>query len=465
MDEINLIDYINILIQRKRTIAVVTLAVVLLAGIFLIFTPKVYEGETTLLFPEQASGGLSSQLAQLTGLPLGGMLQALSGREVYSTILKSRTISENVCNSLHLDRYDLDYKDLQDNLSLTTPKDGGLVLAFQVPTSWLKGRMARGQIKQSTAELAAKIANTYVSELTAYDNANSLFRGKKNRLFIEKQLERTKMELADAETRLQKFQEEHPTLAPPDKSSEYADQALQITTQQTEAGVALHEAEGQLARAHATWSAGAPRGISPEAVIDSPAISSLRQELAKLEVKRATLLEDYSDIHPEVVSLSQEIDKTYEKIHSEVAQVISGKAGSASPAHQELLKQLVLLEINSDGLKSRTSALAGAMSSIERRLSSLPAQEVQYARLLREVKVTETVYTTLLSEHAKARVTEGQESGSFIVLDEAEPEKFHVRPKYKLTLIVAMMVGLIVGVLAATVQGVPNSKQASIKAK
>ena len=460
MDEINLIDYINILIQRKRTIAVVTLVAMLVAGIFLVITPRTYESETTLLFPKQASGGLSSQLAQLTGLPLGGMLQALSGREVYSTILKSRTISKNVCNSLHLDRYDLDYKDLQGNLSLTTPKDGGLVLAFQVPTSWLKGRMARGQIKQSTAELASKIANTYVSELTAYDNANSLFMGKKNRLFIEKQLKRTKAELADAEVRLQKFQEEHPTLAPPDKSSEYADQALQITTQQTSAGVALHETEGQLARARNTWKTGAPRGISPEAVIDTPAITELRQVLARLEVKRATLLENYSDITPDVVALTQQIDKTYEKIHSEVANVISGKASSTSPANQELLKQLVLLEINSDGLKSRTSALAGAMSSIERRLSSLPAQEVEYARHLRDVKVTETVYTTLLSEHAKARVTEGQESGSFIVLDEAIVPKKHVKPRVKLTLAAALLVGVMFGILIATVQGMSVDKKA-----
>jgi len=459
MEEINLLDYLNALVRRKWTITAVTAAAMLLAGITLAVMPRTYEGETTLLFPEQTTDSLSSQLGQLAGLPMLGGLPSLSGRNVYLTVLKSRTINENVCERLHLDRYGLDYKDLQDNLILEMAKEGGLILTCQVPTSWLRGDIPKGELRARTAALAARMANTYISELRAYDESNSLFVSRKNRLFIEKQLARTKRELADAEAGLQKFQEEHPTLVPPDRSWAYADQALNIVAKQTEADVALHEAEGQISRARATWSAGAPRDISPEAVVDSPVIEGLRGQLAKLEVERATLLEDFTEEHPEVVSLTQEIEKTHDRIRTEVEAIIGGRVSSASPAHQELLKQLVVLEVSREGLESRRSALADAMSNLETRLSDLPTKEIQYARLLRGLKAAETVYTTLLAEHAKARVAEARDTDNFIVLDEAKVPEKPAKPRVKLVLAAALMLGMMLGVVIATAQGVPTQKR------
>ena len=451
MEEISLQEYIDVLMSRKRTIAVVTLAVVLITGIILAVMPRTYEGETSLLFPQQSSGGIGAQIAQITGLSLP---TELSGRDVYTMVLKSRTVGMNVYERCDLGKYDLKYKDFQKNLTLEMPREGGLILSYRVPTSWLMWHVPTRQIKQRTSALAAQIANTYIDELYIYDKTNTLFMGRKNRIFIEKQLERTKAELSDAEDRLQKFQEEHPTLAPPDKSSEYVDQAMLITTKQTETATALREIKGQLMRARATWSTKAPQNVLPEAVIDTPAISSLGAELANLEVRRATLLEDYYETHPDVVSLTQEIEKTQEKIRSEVARVVSGKAGSASPAHQELLKQMVLLEINRDGLEARRSALASAMSGIESQLSGLPVEEMEYTRLLRQVKAAETVYTTLLAEHAKARVAEGRDTSGFIVLDEALASEKPVKPRVKLTLAASLVLGIMLGIVTASFQGV-----------
>ena len=451
MDEISLREYIELLAQRKRTIAAVTLAVVLVVGVVLIFTPRVYEGKASILFP-QPSEGISSQFAQIAGLLPTGM-QSFSSSSVYITILNSRTINSGVREALRLDRYDVKLKDLQDNLDLQSPREGGLIVTCRVPTSWLRGHVPRRELARRTADLAARVANTYIDELYRYDKSNNIFMGKRNRLFIERQLETTKADLARAEARLQQFQEAHPTLVPPDKSSEYADQALQLVAQQTQTDIAMSEIVGELDRAHTTWKAGAPSKISPEAVIDSPAIANLRQQLADLEVRRATLLEDFTETHPDVVSLTQKIEKTYEQIRAEVGDIVKGKASSVSPAHQELLKQLVLLEINRDGIQARKSALAGAMADIESRLSGLPKEEIEYTRLLRQVRATETVYSTLLTEYAKAKIAEDRDSGAFIVLDSAVTPEKPAKPRVALTLAAALMIGLILGVVTATLQG------------
>ena len=450
MDEINLLDYIRFVTRRKWTVVGVTGIIVVVTAIVLMVMPRTYEGETTLLLSQQGGPSPSSQLIQYVGFSLPSAPSGISGQEVYVTVLKSRTIYRAVCKRLHLERYGLKSNSVSGSQLLTTSKPGGLVISCQVPTSYLRGHVPNSELKKRTAELAARMANAYVDELRVYDQTNALFVGKKNRLFIEEQLARTRTDLAADEVRLQRFQEEHPTLVPPEKSSRYPDEALNIMSKQIETDIALSEAEGQLARARVTWSIGAPTNVSPEAVADSSVLSGLRGDLAKLEVKRATLLENFTDSHPDVVGLTQEIDKTHEKVRSEVERVISGRSGSVDPAHQELLKQLVVLEVNQDGLRARRSALAGAMSHMESQLTGLPAEEIEYARRLRDMRSTEVVYTTLLTEHAKARIAEGQEADRFIVLDAAEASTTLVKPKVKLMLSVALMMGVMLGVMVAS---------------
>lgn len=466
MEEVSLYAYVNILARRKFTVIAVTLLVLAVAGVILALLPRTYEGQVTLLFPESKASGLGAQFAQLTGIPaLGAGASALSGRNVYSTVLQSRTISEKVCQRLGLAKYGVDHKKLLKQLDLETPKEGGLKLRLQVPTSWVAGHVPRSELGRETAELAARTANAFTHELTIYDRANALFAGKKHRLFLEEQVDRAKEELRMAEARLKGFQERNPTLMPPSEASAYTNQALGIVTKQVEVDVALQEVEGELARARMTWERAAPQDISPEAVIDSPVISALRSDLAKLEVRYHALLEDFTENHPEVVALRQQMEKTEEGLRTEVSRIVSGKAGSANPAHQELLKQLVMLEVNRDGLNARKAALHAAMSTLESRLAGLPEKQIEYTRLLRDVKAAETVYTTLLTEHAKARVVEAEEKEGFLVLDEAIPASKPVKPKVLLTIVVALALGLMTGTLLAIVQeGADEYKRRSANA-
>lgn len=463
MDEINLLDYIRLVTRRKWTVLGVTGIILVIAGIVLAVMPRTYEGEATLIFPQKSSDSLPAQLAQMSGLPiLGNLVPGLSGRDVYYSVLKSRTISENVLRDLGLDANEFDYEDMQDHMTLATTKEGALTITCQAPTSWVKARGSRNEVRRAAAKMAADMTNLYITELRAYDLSNGLFMGRKHRVFIEEQLARTRPELRLAETRLKDFQQAHPTLIPPQESKAYGQQALQLTQSQVESDVALNEAQAQLARAQSTWTAGAPENISPEAVADNPAIGDLRLQLAKLEVQRATLLENVTAKHPDVVSLDQEIAKTYEGLRSEIDRVVSGKSSGASPAQQELLKQLVMLEVNCDGLQARKSALAAGMANVERRLARLPADEMEYARLLRDVKAAETVYTTLLAEHAKARIAEGHDTDNFIVLDEAVAQKKPAKPRVKLTLAAALLMGMMLGVLIAATQEMPHGKRAPL---
>ena len=451
MEEISILDYINVIWRRRWTVIIAMAAGLVIAVSLLIFLPKTYEAETTLIFPQSSQDGQALQLAQLVGFSMPSGV-GFGGKDLYQQVLKSRTLSENACGLLHLNEYGITPKMLRENTTIDTPKDGGLAIICNVPTSWQRGRVPDGELRQRSAEMASRIANTYVSELQIFDAENSLTMSKKNRLFISEQLMRSKRELTDSENRLKNFREAHPMLPPPDKEGPITDQTMQIANQQISAEVALQEVEGQLSSSRATWDKGSPKGISPEAVIDSPVISDLRASLASLEVKRATLLENFTEKHPDVVALDQQITKTREKVNSEAQQVVTGKAGSSTPAIQELLKQIVVAEITREGLNARKNALSGAMSQMEKSLSNLPAQDTEYGRLIRDMKAAEMVYTTLLAEHAKARISEGRDANSFVVLDRAIVPEEPSKPKALLLVATMLIMGLILGMFTAVVQ-------------
>ncbi len=264
MDEISLLDYLRILKRRKWTIVLTTVVTLLLAGIALALMPRTYEGETRLLFPDQPNMGVSSQLAQLAGFALPSGMPSLSGADVYYSILSSRTLAENVCKRLNLDRYGLDSEELQQSITIDRPKEGGLILACQSPTSWLKGHTSNAELKDRTAQLAADIANTYIDELRVYDRSSTLFQGKKNRLYIEEQLGRTKSELALTEKRLKDFQETHPMLIPPEEAVAYGEKALELTSAQTETDIALQEIRGNSPRPAAPGMPAPRRALRPK---------------------------------------------------------------------------------------------------------------------------------------------------------------------------------------------------------
>jgi capsule polysaccharide export protein KpsE/RkpR len=61
-------------------------------------------------------------------------------------------------------------------------------------------------------------------------------------------------------------------------------------------------------------------------------------------------------------------------------------------------------------------------------LYKVPEKSLEFARLQREVKVKQNVFTYLQTEYESSRITENKEAISFVRLDEATPPKKPVRP-------------------------------------
>jgi len=109
----------------------------------------------------------------------------------------------------------------------------------------------------------------------------------------------------------------------------------------------------------------------------------------------------------------------------------------------ELKKQLYLLESG----KSGKGMLPG--DRLHPAMITVPALALEYGRLMRELKVQETLYTLLTSQYEQAKLAEARDTPTVQVLDPAVPAEKKSKPSIRLNVMIAGVLGLFLGIFLA----------------
>jgi uncharacterized protein involved in exopolysaccharide biosynthesis len=181
-DEINLLEYWNVLWRRKTMLIAVFFISVAATMVISLLLPKYYKSETVIMSSATESGGLG---AALSAIPFAGALAGAAGIQTPAdkimVILKSRTVAEAVIRKFDLMK--IFYEDQWDGAkgAWKNPDDPPLLvdtikkLTSDV-TSFSKSK--EGAITISVEwkdpELAANIANYYISVLSGFLNEKSI---------------------------------------------------------------------------------------------------------------------------------------------------------------------------------------------------------------------------------------------------------------------------------------------------
>ncbi len=112
---------------------------------------------------------------------------------------------------------------------------------------------------------------------------------------------------------------------------------------------------------------------------------------------------------------------------------------------EELKKQLTLMESGKGG----KGMLPG--DRLHPAMITVPNLALQYGRLLREVKVQETLYALLTSQYEQAKITEARDTPTVQVLDPAIPADRHSKPRLVLNASLAAVSGFCIALLIAYV--------------
>jgi len=266
-DEINLLDYLIILLKRKKLIISITLgAAIITAIISLIMTP-IYRAETIILPPQTGSSSIAvGMLSQMTGVSdITASLGMKTPGDLYVGMLKSRTVADRIIERFNLMKlYDSEYREdarehlIEDVLQAETDKNSGIITIG---------------VEDKDPKRAADMANTFIEELKNLTKGLAVTEASQRRLFFEEQLKDIKMALVKSEEEMQGFQEKTGALQVDAQTKAVIEGIAMLRAQ-----IAAKEVQLKVMRTYAT-------AQNPDFQRAEDELNGLKAELGKLEAK------------------------------------------------------------------------------------------------------------------------------------------------------------------------------------
>jgi len=197
-DEVELFDYIEVLVKRRWLIFFGVVICVLTTFIYTSMLERTYKAEATILPAEERD--------YLTHL-LGGA-ENVSRRSFYIDILKSVPVGKAVLEKVYT--CPIDGENRKGNLIeyFQAKTVGGALWALEAITHFKEARntgVITISVTTTSSELSAEVANEYVEQLNIYNAERRTSQTKEQLEFIGKRLEEIKRELEKAEEGLTEF--------------------------------------------------------------------------------------------------------------------------------------------------------------------------------------------------------------------------------------------------------------------
>lgn len=362
VDEINLLDYLLVLVRHKKRIFVTGATAFVLGCVITLLMPNVYTATARIMPPPDQDSTLSSLLGGMGGLAsLAGVSLGQNSGDLYVGMLQSRTVSDALIDRFELMKvYDEDYRvkaydKLADHVSISVDKDSGIISVG---------------VEDEDPQRAAAMANEYVADLQRLNLKLSMSSAGKERAFLENRLKLVKRDLAQAEDRLKDFKEKH--------------QAISIDDQAT-------------------------------AIID--AIAQLKAQLSSQEVQLGVLRSYQTERNPEVGTLKEGIAQLKDQI----------RRLEQSPAGKKVSGDIFIPT------------------------SEVPDLGIQYARLMRDFKVQETLFELLTKQYEISKINEARNTSTIQVLDHATVPDKKSKPKRALIVLLITFSAGFLAVISAFV--------------
>ncbi len=354
----NLWKMLLVIARRKKFIIGLVLLSTVAAVVIALILPKWYRAKTSIL-PSQYDQplGITGSFAQLSLSSAGFELPIMvTPSDVYATILKSETIARAV----------IEENNLPDHLGIKSVHECRLYLRDKTEIDVTGEGIVEVYFEDRDPETAARVANSYISNLDRLNRRIKASKAGSDKEFIGHRLNTTVALLDSARAKMLAFQKKH--------------KAIDLE-QQKEMAIS--------------------------------AASELKKRLALVEVSLEVKRKIYSDAHPEVRRLKNEVD--------------------------QLKRQLTVIEKGS----GRDNSYFGLA------LEDMPQLAVRYAELEADIEIQEKVRDLLTGLYEEARIKEQKDTPTISVLETAYPPKIKYRPKRTIIVCAAFGISLLLAVFIA----------------
>jgi succinoglycan biosynthesis transport protein ExoP len=282
----------------------------------------------------------------------------------------------------------------------------------------------RGTDAQLSSEIVNLLARRFVGGRQSVLQAEARVRVE----FLGDQIARVSDQLRDAERALQDFRESERVVSLAEEAKTGVSRRAELQAQRN-ALEAERSALRVLLAAARTRSVGSASASYREllafpTLLRSGMAAAVLGSLTSAEERRSVLLERRTLADPEVQALNARIAQIHGQIESLVATYLQG-------------------------LTNQVAALDTVLAQSDANLQSMPTKELRLAELERNAKGSEAIYSMLQSRLQEARIAAAASDLSVRLVDPAVVPRKPVSPRPLLSLAVALVAGLVLGVAVA----------------
>jgi len=445
-DEIDLLQYWQVISRHKRGIAGLSIVIVLITALILFSMQPVFRATATLLIESQRANVVS--IEEIYGLDTRD-----SG--YYATqfeILKSRQLSEKVIKKLdlatnaefdparHQSRLNLDWRSWfpvfteEIKAPSADAKWQALVDAFQsrlTISPVRKTQLVDINFEAYDAELSAKVANALAEVYIESHMEARLEMTEVATVWLTRQLDSLKTKVNAAERRLQGFREREDLINLQGVRTLSTKEMQEIVSNL----VAVRERRGQaenLLNQVRVIGRNAERSFeSIPDILNHKLMQGLKTSEAKAERKIAEYAKRYGPKHPKMIAAKTEIKAIRENLSKQIDSIVAGIGNDYNIAVKN------------------EKTLTLAMEKAKKEIQKINRKEFELGELEREVETNRKLYDTFFTRFQEATATSDLQTVNARLMDKAVMPRSAAKPKKKLTLILALIVSLMLGVFLA----------------
>jgi succinoglycan biosynthesis transport protein ExoP len=305
-------------------------------------------------------------------------------------------------------------------------------------------------VESPNRQMAAQVANTMLDEYQNQTRMINLEEIQRARQFVEREAQKSRRELANAEHELLLFKKNNRVTELTAEQTSRTQELVDLDTKAAEAANNITRVQAQINQVKAALQKEPVEKLVPAAK-ENPRLDVLQGQLADLEVQRAALVQDYQESSPKVVAMDAQITRLKRQLGRE-PQERRVMIHVLNPSREEMMGRLKGLETDLEGLRAAHIQLRSELENRRERMNQLGPWEVQLAQMARSRDTAEKQYLMLAGKLQDLRIRENARRSTARIIERALPPGSPVRPRKALNLALSLILGLFFGFCLAFLQ-------------
>ena len=424
--EISLADYLRIFLRRKWSILVILSTVVMIAIVYNYAATKYYQARSTIMIRPQTS----SDILKPKQIVFPNYFEKRSGFETKINIITTLPILTRAGKILVEKGYfrPPNFEQLSEAEKEALYKKVGKILRKKISTKHIENtRLVHIFVVDTDPKRVSAIANSVAEAMVEYNTLEQEMISYNSLKFLNQQLEDARKRLSEAEAKLYEYKQKNKIFETNVDKSQLANQKAGLENQIRNLDTQIKILNTKIQGLRSLLSRKDFSRYTPFQT-DDELLRDLNQQLVSAEIEYELLTQKYKQEHPLVKQAQEKINVLKKKFEEELRKNITG------------------LEMEKNLLLAQKNKLEKDLENVNKKAMDIISKDAEYIVLEREATSARELFNNLLSAVKEANI---QAQGSFedliYVYEYAEPPFRPIKPNKMLNLIIAILLGIFLG--------------------